>query len=174
MKVPLLDEQEFINPPVLHPFPGQHIDHANNLTWYFANSQYYDSSSLNQAVFSSHQNDPAKFEILHNRRDFERAVQNIKHGVQFLVAGEPQGEGQPWLLQRQHKVPNAEDDVETHVEGNYFNLGLSLRQAPSVLDVVRARLVRDPIPNTKRAKANTTHSSPYPRASSKSPTSPPP
>ncbi|KAH3976745.1 mediator of RNA polymerase II transcription subunit 6 [Parastagonospora nodorum] len=141
MKVPLLDEQEFIDPRILHDLPGQHIDQANNFAWYFANSQFYDASSLNQAVFSSHQADPAKFETLHNRRDFERAVQNIKHGLQFMVAGEPQGEGQPWLLQRQHKVPNAEDEVETHVEGNYYNQGFYIRQAPSVLDVVRARML---------------------------------
>jgi mediator of RNA polymerase II transcription subunit 6 len=149
MKVPLLDEQEFIDPRILHDLPGQHIDQANNFAWYFANSQFYDASSLNQAVFSSHQADPAKFETLHNRRDFERAVQNIKHGLQFMVAGEPQGEGQPWLLQRQHKVPNAEDEVETHVEGNYYNQGFYIRQAPSVLDVVRARMVRQVTSNTR-------------------------
>jgi hypothetical protein len=141
MKVPLLDEQDFNFPLALSELEGQDINLANNFCWYFHNSQFFETSCNNSAILGHHRDDPATNAILHDRKTFDERLRSIPEGLQFVVSGEPQGEGQPWLYQRQNKVRNVEGQVETYVEGNWYNRGTQVLMAPSLLDVVRARLV---------------------------------
>jgi mediator of RNA polymerase II transcription subunit 6 len=141
MKVPLLDEQDFNFPLALSELEGQDINLANNFCWYFHNSQFFEPACNNSAILAHHRDDPATNAILHDRKTFDERLRGIPEGLQFVVSGEPQGEGQPWLYQRQNKVRNVEGQVETYVEGNWYNRGTQVLMAPSLLDVVRARLV---------------------------------
>jgi mediator of RNA polymerase II transcription subunit 6 len=143
MKIPLLDEQDFNQPEGLYPLPDQDINKHNTFAWYFYNSQFNEPASNNTAVLNAHVNDPKTYDIIHDRKEFERILYKIPGGLQFVVAGEPQRDGQPWLYQRQNGVLNAEDKVDRTVEGNWYNQGTRIMQAPSVLDVVRARLVSE-------------------------------
>jgi mediator of RNA polymerase II transcription subunit 6 len=140
-KVPLLDEQDFNFPPALNELQDQDINAANNFCWYFHSSQFFEPACNNSAILSFHRDDPASNWVIHDRKVFDERLRGIPEGLQFVVAGEPQGEGQPWLYQRQNKVRDVEGKVETFVEGNWYNRGTQIMMAPSLLDVVRARLV---------------------------------
>jgi mediator of RNA polymerase II transcription subunit 6 len=146
MKKPLLDEQDFVNPQALHDLPEQDINKANNFHWYFYSSQFNEPASNNTAVLGVHVNDPLTYNVIHDKKEFATRVRSVDSGLQFVVAGEPQGEGQPWLMQRQNKVAFHDPDgkvnrIETFVEGNWYNQGNRLLMAPSLLEVVRARLL---------------------------------
>jgi mediator of RNA polymerase II transcription subunit 6 len=140
-KVPLLDEQDYNNPPLLYDLPDQDINLHNNFCWYFHTSQFYEPACNNSAILAFHKEDPASQHGLHDRKIFDERLRGIPEGTQFVVAGEPQGEGQPWLYQRQNKVRDQEGKVNTFVEGNWYNRGTQIIMAPSVLDVVQARLL---------------------------------
>lgn len=157
-KLPLLDEQDFNQPMYLNDLPDQDINKANNFSWYFYSSQFNEPQSNNSAVLNVHKFDPQTYNVIHDRKEFESRVKGIPTGLQFVVASEPQADGQPWLMQRQFKIvsepepePEAEgeaeqepeDRVDTYVEGNWYNQGTRILMAPSLLDVVRARLVRE-------------------------------
>ncbi|KAL5121500.1 Mediator of RNA polymerase II transcription subunit 6 [Pleosporales sp. CAS-2024a] len=141
MKVPLLDEQEFNQPEGLIALPEQDLNKHNNFMWYFYNSQFNEPSCNNTAVLNAHLGDARTYDVIHDRKEFDRLLHTIPGGLQFVVAGEPKAEGQPWLMQRQNGQRNAEDRIETLVEGNWYNQGTRILQGPSVLDVVRARLL---------------------------------
>lgn len=141
MKVPLLDEQDYNFPLALSDLEGQDINKANNFCWYFHNSQFFEPACNNSAILGHHRDDPATNFVLHDRKIFDERLRSIPEGLQFVVAGEPQEEGQPWLYQRQNKARNVEGQVETFVEGNWYNRGTQVLMAPSLLDVLRARLV---------------------------------
>ena len=157
-KVPLLDEQDFNFPPALNDLQNQDINTANNFCWYFYSSQFNDPGCNNTAILNAHRDDPATNWVIHDRKVFDERLRGIPTGLQFVVAGEPQGEGQPWLYQRQNKVPDREGKVETFVEGNWYNQGTRILMAPSLLDVVRARLVslRSSGPRVSLGKAELT------------------
>ncbi|KAF2031621.1 hypothetical protein EK21DRAFT_62631 [Setomelanomma holmii] len=135
-KVPLLDEQEFNFPPALDGLEPGGIDAHNNLMWYFFQSQFYEAQSNNTAILNVHRSDPATYHVINDRKAFTEKLHSIGSGLQFVVASEPQGEGQPWLLQRQNIVRRADDTVDKFVEGNWYNQGTLMRQAPSMLDLL--------------------------------------
>jgi mediator of RNA polymerase II transcription subunit 6 len=144
-KLQLLDEQDFNQPACLIDLKDQDINKAHNFSWYFYSSQFNEPQSNNTAVLNVHKFDPPTYYVIHDRKEFESRVLGIPTGLQFIVAGEPQGEGQgqPWLMQRQNRIANEpERRVDTYVEGNWYNVGTRILMAPSLLDVVRARLVR--------------------------------
>jgi mediator of RNA polymerase II transcription subunit 6 len=141
MKIPPLDEQDWNVPQALNDLPEQNIDKANNFMWYFHSSQFMEPACNNTAILNTHVNDPATYDKIHNRKQMDEALHSIPEGLRFIIAGEPQAEGQPWLYQRQNMIRNQENKVETFVEGNWYNRGTQILMAPSLLDVVRARLV---------------------------------
>lgn len=135
----LFDEIDFNDPRYLTELPEQDVDKANNFSWYFYSSPWNEPEANNTAILNAHQNDPAGREIIYDRKEFHQRLVGMPYGLQFVVAGEPQGPGQPWLMQRQNRI----DGGDTYVEGNWYNQGTALRQAPSLLDVVRSRMVSD-------------------------------
>ncbi|KAH8716847.1 hypothetical protein GQ44DRAFT_624730 [Phaeosphaeriaceae sp. PMI808] len=146
-KVPLLDEQDFNHPQLLNELPEQSINAANNLCWYFHSSQFFEPACNNSAILSFHRDDPATNWIIHDRKTFDDRLKGIPEGLQFVVAGEPQADGQPWLYQRQNKIRDSEGKLDTFVEGNWYNQGTRILMAPSLLDVLtvstRLQLVAD-------------------------------
>ncbi|KAH7089544.1 hypothetical protein FB567DRAFT_304641 [Paraphoma chrysanthemicola] len=140
-KVPLLDEQDYNFPPALEGLEPGGIDAANNLMWYFFQSQFYEPQSNNTAVLNFHRDDPGSHWVINDRKEFDNKLRSIGGGLQFVIAGEPQGEGQPWLLQRQMLIRRDKDHVDRYCEGNWYNQGTRILMAPSMLDVVRARLL---------------------------------
>ena len=99
--------------------------------------------SINVSVLNNLALDPDGQRIMNDRKLWDERLRRERDGVQFMIVGEPQGEGQPWVIQRQNKVPNAEDNakIDTHVEGNWYFQGSRVLMAPSLLDVMQSRLV---------------------------------
>ncbi|KAF2633319.1 hypothetical protein BU25DRAFT_328774 [Macroventuria anomochaeta] len=122
--------------------PLAHLDSDNNAIFYLMNSPFFDGESNNSAVYSTAQGHPNGMQLLNDRPTYEAELRKYNSGLQFIVAGEPKAEGQPWLIQRQRKVENRETgNPETVNEGNYYTQGTRLLMAPSLLDVVQARLL---------------------------------
>jgi mediator of RNA polymerase II transcription subunit 6 len=140
-KVPLLDDQDYLQPQAIYELPDQDISKHNNFCWYFHTSQFFEAACNNNAILQHHRDDPATRHIIHDRKVFEESLRSIPEGTQFVVAGDPQGEGQPFLYQRQNRIRDQDGKVNAYVEGNWYNQGLRVLMAPSVLDVVQARLV---------------------------------
>lgn len=140
--IPPLDEQEFDQPALIAGLPGQNINVGNNLFWYFTSSPWFEPQSINISVFQNVQLLPDGQQIMNDRALWEERLRAVEAGTQFIATAEPQGEGQPWVLQRQNKRHNHETGrVETHVEGNWYTQGTRMLMAPSLLDVVQSRLL---------------------------------
>ncbi|KAF3003053.1 Mediator of RNA polymerase II transcription subunit 6 [Curvularia kusanoi] len=135
--IPPLDEQEYGDPQM----PLAHLDSDNNAIFYLMNSPFFDGASNNSAVYSTAQGHPNGMQLLNDRPTYEAELRKYNAGLQFIVASEPKAEGQPWLIQRQRKVLNQEGAAETVTEGNFYTQGTRLLMAPSLLDVVQARLL---------------------------------
>lgn len=135
--LPPLDEQEYNDPQM----PLAHLDSDNNAIFYLMNSPFFDGASNNSAVYSTAQGHPNGMQLLNDRPTYEAELRKYNAGLQFIVAGEPKAEGQPWLIQRQRKVLNRDGNPETVNEGNFYTQGTRLLMAPSLLDVVQARLL---------------------------------
>ncbi|KAI8943483.1 hypothetical protein NX059_001486 [Plenodomus lindquistii] len=141
-QMPPLDEQEFDQPALIAGLPGQKLDVGNNLFWYFTSSPWFEPQSINISVFQNVQLLPDGQQIMNDRALWEERLRAVEAGTQFVATAEPQGEGQPWVLQRQNK--RHDDDsgrVETHVEGTWYTQGTRMLMAPSLLDVVQSRLL---------------------------------
>lgn len=135
--IPPLDEQEYNDPQM----PLAHLDSDNNAIFYLMNSPFFDGASNNSAVYSTAQGHPNGMQLLNDRPTYEAELRKYNAGLQFIVAGEPKAEGQPWLIQRQRKALNRDGNPETVNEGNFYTQGTRLLMAPSLLDVVQARLL---------------------------------
>jgi mediator of RNA polymerase II transcription subunit 6 len=139
VQIPPLDEQEFWDPHM----PLAHIESGNNAIFHLMNSPWFEAESNNMAVFQNMAGHPAGQRVLEERPAYEAELRKYNDGLQFIVAGEPKAEGQPWLMQRQRKVRNDDTGrVDTFCEGNYYTQGTRLLMAPSMLDVVQARLLQ--------------------------------
>ncbi|CBX96829.1 hypothetical protein LEMA_P099600.1 [Plenodomus lingam JN3] len=119
-QIPPLDEQEFDQPALIAGLPGQNLNVGNNLFWYFTSSPWFEPQSINISVFQNVQLSPDGQQIMNDRALWEERLRAVEAGTQFIVTAEPQGEGQPWVLQRQNKRHNHETgrpagcDAESH------------------------------------------------------------
>ena len=142
-QIPPLDEQEFDQP---FSETGRDLNAGNNISFYFMNSPFFEPRSNNIAVYTKAQGEPNGMQILNDRAVFEQELRKHHDGLQFVVAAEPQGDGQPWLLQRQNIVIDSDSDSDarrpkTLVEGNWYTQGTRVLMAPSLLDVLQSRLL---------------------------------
>lgn len=145
--LPPPDEQEFDQPQLIGGLPTPDLHAGNNLFWYFTSSPWFDSECINIDVYLNlRQNDPVVAEkIMNDPKLWQQRLDDQPEGTQYVIAGEGQGEGHPWLLQRQHKVRITENDkerIENFVEGNWYTHGTKMLMAPSLLDIVQSRMVR--------------------------------
>ncbi|CAA9963809.1 MED6-domain-containing protein [Pyrenophora teres f. maculata] len=140
------DEQEFDQPQIIAGLLHPDLHAGNNVFWYFTSSPWFEAECLNINVWLNvRQNDPATAEqIMNDRKLWQQRLDDQPIGTQYVLAGEGQGEGHPWLLQRQNKVSVVKDDkeqIETFVEGNYYTHGTKMLMAPSLLDIIQSRLL---------------------------------
>ncbi|EUC36257.1 hypothetical protein COCCADRAFT_88681 [Bipolaris zeicola 26-R-13] len=144
--LPPPDEQEFDQPQLIGGLPTPDLHAGNNLFWYFTSSPWFDSECINIDVYLNlRQNDPVVAEkIMNDPKLWQQRLDDQPEGTQYVIAGEGQGEGHPWLLQRQHKVRVTENDkerIENFVEGNWYTHGTKMLMAPSLLDIVQSRML---------------------------------
>jgi mediator of RNA polymerase II transcription subunit 6 len=142
-RVPPLDEIEWEDP---HVIPGLGFGpelNTQNILWYFTNSPFFDAGSNNMSLLGHAQNAPDRDRIFGNRLAFEEALRDrYPTGFQFVVTSEPKAEGEPWVIQRQQKTRDAvSGEIVTEIQGTYFTVGNKVFMAPSLLDIVRSRMV---------------------------------
>jgi mediator of RNA polymerase II transcription subunit 6 len=136
-----LDEAEFDQPWLLHDLPGGNIN-SDSILWYFMNSPFFDPASNNIALLQQLRNHPDGQSTLMSRRLFEEHLAKFPAGVSYFCVAEPQGPGQPYVIQRQFKMLNQETGrTEIQVQGTYYTNGTKIYMAPSLLDVVQLRLL---------------------------------
>lgn len=142
-QIPLPDEQEFDQPGMIEGIPHSDLHYGNNPFYYFTSSPWFEPMCINVSVLNNLTLDPDGQRIMNDRKLWDERLRRERDGVQFMIVGEPQGEGQPYVLQRQNKVQNAEDNakIDTHVEGTWYFQGTRVLMAPSLLDVMQSRLV---------------------------------
>jgi len=137
----LLDETEFDAPYLLHELPGGNLN-TDSILWYFMNSPFFDAASNNTALMQQLRNHPDGHSTLMSRRLFEEHLARFPAGLSYFCVAEPQGPGQPYVIQRQFKMLNQETGrPEVQVQGTYYTDGTRIRMAPSLLDVVQLRLL---------------------------------
>ncbi|KAF1830097.1 hypothetical protein BDW02DRAFT_115450 [Decorospora gaudefroyi] len=144
--IPPPDEQEFDQPHLIGGLPNAHLHAGNNLFWYFTSSPWFEPSCININVYLNvRQNDPTTAEqIMNDRKLWQERLNGVPVGTQFVLSGEGQAEGHPWLLQRQNKVEvteNGQSRIDTLVEGNFYTHGSKMFMAPSFLDIIQSRML---------------------------------
>lgn len=151
--VPPIEYTEFTPPdPNLIPSFGLGPDlNTNNILWYFYNSPFNDQGSVNAAyihwVAMNIPPGPQKDRIFGNRAVFEEELQKrYPVGVSFVVTEEPKAQGEPWVIQRQNRkyesVEGGGRRIVMEVEATYYTVGLAIRMATSLWDILNAKMVR--------------------------------
>lgn len=136
--IPPLDEQVFERPDILAGLPGGSIN-ADSILWYFMNSPFYDPTSNNSALFNQLRNDPNGMAIMQDRRALEdRLRSSFPTGVSYVVASEPASPAEPWVIQRQF---TAVKGGPPQIQGTYYTSGMKILMAPSLLDIMRSRML---------------------------------
>lgn len=144
-QLPPLDEMEFDQPGVLQTLPGGATGTLSEATvlWYLMNSPFFDPGSNNIAAINQlrHRQDGGEA-ILSNPKAYQEHVASFTSGMHYVVVSEPPAQGEPWVVQRQTKVPGEKPGTTAYeVEGTYYTAGTKVLMAPNVLDVVRLRLL---------------------------------
>ncbi|PVH99401.1 hypothetical protein DM02DRAFT_435026 [Periconia macrospinosa] len=136
--IPPLDEQVFERPDILSGLPGGNIN-ADSILWYFMNSPFYDPASNNSALFNQLRNDPNGMAIMQDRRALEERLRTgFPTGISYVVASEPSTPEEPWVIQRQFIAVKG---GPVQVQGTYYTAGMKILMAPSLLDILRSRML---------------------------------
>ncbi|KAK3359756.1 MED6 mediator sub complex component-domain-containing protein [Lasiosphaeria hispida] len=136
---PPLDEIQWRAPPNFE----QGI-HANSVLYYFAQSPFFDKTSNNEVVFQQGLNNPNMAQFLATRELFEGRLRSMS-GLEFIVAQEP-GESGPgagtgvWVINKQTRRKRQGEDDEIVVHATYFIVGENIYMAPSLADIISARI----------------------------------
>ncbi|KAK0720008.1 mediator of RNA polymerase-like protein II transcription subunit 6 [Lasiosphaeris hirsuta] len=136
---PPLDEIQWRAPPNFE----QGI-HANSVLYYFAQSPFFDKTSNNEIVFQQGLNNPNMAQFLATRELFEGRLRSMS-GLEFIVAQEP-GESGPgagtgvWVINKQTRRKRQGEDDEIVVHATYFIVGENIYMAPSLADIISARI----------------------------------
>lgn len=147
-----LDEIEYSKPETVGFYVrnGMPYMHENMLHYYVSESPFFDWGSKNGTEVQLSNSDQSRQMLLHDRREFEQHLA-AANGVEFVfVEGETVemgadgqvAKGGMWVLRKQDRQkglgPKQKDELTTL--GTYYLMGEKMHQAPSVGDVLSAKL----------------------------------
>ena len=119
--------------------------HNNSVLFYFADSPFFDKTSNNWIVYQQSLANLSMRHLISTRDTFEGRLKTMS-GLEFIVAQEPAETGPGmgtgvWVINKQtrRKRQNEEDEIIVHA--SYFMVGDKVFQAPSLADVMSARMV---------------------------------
>ena len=119
--------------------------HSNSVLWYFADSPFFDQTSNNAVIINQGLSNLSMQKLLETREAFEGRLKSMS-GLEFIVAQEPAdmapGTGTGvWVIRKQtrRKRPGFEDEITVHA--TYFVVGENIYMAPSLADIMSARIV---------------------------------
>ena len=132
--------------------------HNNSILFYFADSPFFDKTSNNWIIFQQSLANLSMRHLISTREAFEGRLKTMS-GLEFIVAQEPAETGPGmgtgvWVINKQtrRKRQNEEDEIIVHA--TYFMIGDKVFQAPSLADVMSARMVGKIPSRLERLKAN--------------------
>jgi mediator of RNA polymerase II transcription subunit 6 len=125
---------------------GIHAIHSNTILPYFQMSPFYDQSSNNAILWGQAMSNANMYHILQTREAFEARLKTMS-GTEFIVAQEPSemapGTGTGvWVINKQHRRKRHGMEDEVTVLATYYAVGDHIYMAPSMADLINARLVR--------------------------------
>lgn len=156
---PPLDEIQWRMPP---EYEGG--IHSNTVLYYFAQSPFFDNTSNNYVLFQQGLNNPNMFQYLETRERFEGRLSEMS-GLEFIVAQEPAESGPGagtgvWVINKQTRRKRQGEEDEIVVHATYFIIGENVYMAPSLADILSARIVRSLLtrpPEITRRNRKTNH-----------------
>lgn len=140
-----LDERQWRSPVALNNLQYFGGLHSKTVHLYFMESDFFDRTSNNWALFMQHKGEP----WLTDRDQFELRLRAMQ-GLEFMVAAEP--ERRPdgtdtgiyvFRKQQRRKRPGHDDDLT--VLGTYYLIGENIYQAASLEDIIGNKIVMLPI-----------------------------
>ncbi|OJD36574.1 mediator of rna polymerase ii transcription subunit 6 [Diplodia corticola] len=136
-----LDERQWRSPVALNNLQYFGGLHSKTVHLYFMESDFFDRTSNNWALFMQHKGEP----WLTDRDQFELRLRAMQ-GLEFMVAAEP--ERRPdgsdtgiyvFRKQQRRKRPGHDDDLI--VLGTYYLIGENIYQAASLEDIIGNKIL---------------------------------
>lgn len=114
---------------------------------YFSHSPFHDPTSNNATLTTQANYNPSLVKYVETREAFEGQLRTMS-GLEFMVAFEPQREGE-WVIRKQNRRKRHGMEDEVTVLGTYFIIGETIYTAPTAGDVIASRLVRRTEPDDR-------------------------
>ncbi|KAB5547312.1 MED6 mediator sub complex component-domain-containing protein [Coniochaeta sp. 2T2.1] len=118
--------------------------HSNTILPYFHESPFFTGESNNRLIWNQAMSNANMYHLIQTREAFEAHLKTMS-GIEFIVAQEPSemapGTGTGvWVIRKQHrqKRHDMEDDIK--VLATYHVVGDHIYMAPSMADLMNARL----------------------------------
>jgi len=123
----------------------EHGLHSNTILFYFAESPFFDKTSNNNVVFQQALHNINMAHIIGTREAFEAHLRSMS-GLEYIVAQEPAETGPGmgtgvWVIRKQTRRKTNMGFEEITVHADYYIVGDHIYQAPSLADVLSARIV---------------------------------
>jgi mediator of RNA polymerase II transcription subunit 6 len=129
-------------------FPAHHALTHSAVLFYFAESPFFDHTSNNAAIFTQAMYNPDMHQYLASREIFEEQLRTMQ-GLEYVVhmSARDFGPEAPiqqgvWVIRKQNRRKRAGSPDEITVLGTYYVVGDHIYMAPSVANILQARLVR--------------------------------
>jgi len=122
--------------------------------FYFARSPFFDPTSNNAAIETQATYNPDMMQFLETRDRFEAQLRTMQ-GLEYLVHLSPKDFGPEaaigqgvWVIRKQNRRKRAGYADGITILGTYFVVGDHIYMAPSVANVLQARIVRNDVAST--------------------------
>ncbi|OIW30016.1 MED6-domain-containing protein [Coniochaeta ligniaria NRRL 30616] len=118
--------------------------HSNTILPYFQASPFFDATSNNGILWGQALSNANMFHLVQTREAFEGHLKTM-NGVEFIVAQEPSemapGTGTGvWVINKQNRRKRPGMDDEITVLACYYVVGEHIYMAPSMADLMNARI----------------------------------
>lgn len=140
-----LDERQWRSPLALSNLQFFGGLHSKTVHMYFMESDFFDRTSNNWALFMQHRGEP----WLVDRHQFEMRLRSMQ-GLEFMVVAEP--EPRPdgtdtgiYVFRKQQRRKRAGNEEDITVLGTYYVIGENIYQAASLEDIIGNKIVFLPL-----------------------------
>ncbi|KAF4303948.1 Mediator of RNA polymerase II transcription subunit 6 [Botryosphaeria dothidea] len=136
-----LDERQWRSPLALSNLQFFGGLHSKTVHMYFMESDFFDRTSNNWALFMQHRGEP----WLVDRHQFEMRLRSMQ-GLEFMVVAEP--EPRPdgtdtgiYVFRKQQRRKRAGNEEDITVLGTYYVIGENIYQAASLEDIIGNKIL---------------------------------
>lgn len=139
---PPLDEIQWRSPQLIQQMGGLH---SNTILFYFAESPFFERTSNNAVITSQAMNNMSMYHFIQTREAFEGRLKTMS-GLEFIVGEEPAESGPGmgtgvWVIRKQTRRKRYQEDDEITVHASYFVVNENIYMAPTLADILAARIV---------------------------------